>query len=96
MANILYQDKYGWTTLTTSVMYNAPTDIITLLIHKGGNKHLVMMKVHYGWSLRGTALHLACEYGNFGGEELLLMGNTKRGGGDTALDIANKKMHLRK
>ena len=103
MANILYQDKYGWTTLTTSVMYNAPTDIITLLINKGGNKHLVMMKVHYGWSLRGTALHLACEYGtsvkvvnlfldDVGGVELLLMKNMKSGWGDTALldSIANK------
>ena len=80
----------------SAIITKAPTDIITSLIDKGGKQHLVMMKVQYGWSLRGTALHLACEYGNFGGEELLLMGNTKRGGGDTALDIANKKMHLRK
>ena len=102
MANILYQDKFGWSTLTTSVMYNAPTDIISLLINKGSNKHLVMMKVHYGWSLRGTALHLACEYGtsvkvvnlfldDVGGVELLLMKNMKSGWGDTALldSIAN-------
>ena len=92
MANILYQDRFGETTLMLAIEDKAPTDIITSLIEKGG-KDLVMMKDDD----RGTALHIACHNNpsvevvkhllDVGGEELLVIEDED---GKTALNIANE------
>ena len=40
IANILYQNRIGWTTLIMAAFNKAPTDIITSLLDKGGKELL--------------------------------------------------------
>ena len=96
MANILYQNAGGWTTLMDAIRREAPIDIIASLIDKGG-KDLAMMKNKIG----RTALHWACDKGasvevvklllDVGGEQLIVM---KTNDGKTALDNANNNNEL--